>query len=169
MNKTKVTIGLTNPKSPSNVGSVMRAAGCFGADEVYYTGQRYDIAAKFSTDTQNISDKILLEGVESLIDCADPQARIVCVELVEGATCLPDFKHPQNAHYIFGPEDGNISQAIIDQADEVVYLPTVGCLNLAATVNVVLYDRVAKADLSFAGDDLIRASRDVNNRAKVKR
>ena len=169
MNKTKVTIGLTNPKSPSNVGSVMRAAGCFGADEVYYTGKRYDIAAKFSTDTQNISNKILLEGVESLIDCADPHAKIICVELVEGATCLPDFQHPPNAHYIFGPEDGNLSQDIIDQADEVVYLPTVGCLNLAATVNVVLYDRVAKSDLSFAGDELIRTSRDVNNRARVKR
>jgi tRNA(Leu) C34 or U34 (ribose-2'-O)-methylase TrmL len=27
----------------------------------------------------------------------------------------------------------------------VVYIPTVGCMNLAATVNVVLYDRMAKA------------------------
>jgi tRNA(Leu) C34 or U34 (ribose-2'-O)-methylase TrmL len=26
-----------------------------------------------------------------------------------------------------------------------VYIPTVGCMNLAATVNVVLYDRLAKA------------------------
>lgn len=168
MNKAKITIGLTNPKSPSNVGSVMRAAGCFRAEEVYYTGRRYDQAAKFHTDTRNMSNKILLEGVESLIACADPDAKIVCVELVEGATCLPDFKHPHNAHYIFGPEDGNISQDMIDQADEVVYLPTVGCLNLAATVNIVLYDRMAKADLSFAGDALIRSSRDVNNRAKVK-
>lgn len=168
MNKAKITIGLTNPKSPSNVGSVMRAAGCFRAEEVYYTGRRYDQAAKFHTDTRNMSNKILLEGVESLIACADPDAKIVCVELVEGATCLPNFKHPYNAHYIFGPEDGNISQDIIDQADEVVYLPTVGCLNLAATVNIVLYDRIAKADLSFAGDELIRSSRDVNNRAKVK-
>jgi tRNA(Leu) C34 or U34 (ribose-2'-O)-methylase TrmL len=26
-----------------------------------------------------------------------------------------------------------------------VYIPTVGCMNLAATVNVVLYDRLAKS------------------------
>jgi tRNA(Leu) C34 or U34 (ribose-2'-O)-methylase TrmL len=26
----------------------------------------------------------------------------------------------------------------------VVYIPTTGCMNLAATVNVVLYDRMAK-------------------------
>jgi tRNA(Leu) C34 or U34 (ribose-2'-O)-methylase TrmL len=26
----------------------------------------------------------------------------------------------------------------------VVYVPTIGCMNLAATVNVVLYDRLAK-------------------------
>ena len=48
----KDSIGLTNPKSPTNVGSVMRAAGCYQADAVYYTGQRYAHAAKFNTDTK---------------------------------------------------------------------------------------------------------------------
>ena len=36
-------IGLVNPKSPENVGAVMRAAGCYGANEVYYTGQRFEL------------------------------------------------------------------------------------------------------------------------------
>jgi len=71
--------------------------------------------------------------------------------------------------YIFGPEDGTISQAVIDRADAVVYVPTIGCMNLAATVNVVLYDRLAKSDLGFATDALIRQSRDTNNKIKLKR
>ena len=37
-------IGLTNPKSPDNVGAVMRAAGCYNASEVLYTGVRFDKA-----------------------------------------------------------------------------------------------------------------------------
>lgn len=65
--------------------------------------------------------------------------------LEEGAIPLPDYQHPDNAVCVFGPEDGTISQAIIDRVDAVVYVPTVDCMNLAASVNVVLYDRLAKS------------------------
>ncbi|MDO7644738.1 MAG: hypothetical protein MUQ62_08500, partial [Reinekea forsetii] len=88
----------------------------------------------------------------------------VCVDLIEGATALSDFVHPERALYIFGPEDGSLSQAVIDQADAVVYIPTIGCLNLAATVNIVLYDRAAKLNLVPGGDRLIQTSRDTNNK-----
>jgi tRNA(Leu) C34 or U34 (ribose-2'-O)-methylase TrmL len=70
--------------------------------------------------------------------------------------------------YVFGPEDGTISQAVIDKADAVVYIPTNGCMNLAATVNVLLYDRLAKSAIAIGDDELIRKSRDTNNTVKVK-
>lgn len=95
MNKSHVTIGLTNPKSPTNVGAVMRAAGCYQVDEVKYTGQRYEKAAKFHTDTKSAARTIPLTGVESFLDNLDPETKIVCVELAEGATPLPRFKHPK--------------------------------------------------------------------------
>ena len=80
---------------------------------------------------------------------------------------LPDFQHPENALYIFGPEDGTITQDVINLADAVVYVPTIGCMNLAASVNVLLYDRLAKSKHVIAGDDLIKRSRDTNNTVKV--
>jgi len=178
-----VTIGLTNPKSPSNVGAVMRAAGCYCVDEVLYTGQRYEHAAKFNgskhnTDTKNARDKIPLkatehfENIESLRAFLPKDTKIICVDLVEGATPLPHFQHPEKALYVFGPEDGTISQAVINNADEVVYVPTVGCMNLAASVNVLLYDRLAKSLVSNneiqSDNTLIRKSRDTNNKVKVK-
>jgi tRNA(Leu) C34 or U34 (ribose-2'-O)-methylase TrmL len=169
MKNAKVTIALTNPKSPANVGAVMRAAGCYQVDYVCYTGQRYTRAAKYNTDTQDVSNRIPLVEVPSILQCSNPEAKIVCVELVEGALPLPEFQHPPQAVYIFGPEDGTIAQDIIDSAHAVVYVPTIGCMNLAATVNVLLYDRLAKSSLSIANDDLIRSSRDTNNQVKVKR
>ena len=58
-------------------------------------------------------------------------------------------------------------------ANAVVYVPTIGCMNLAATVNVVLYDRLAKSfqniDNSLDRNKLIRQSRDINNSLKVNR
>ncbi len=184
----QVTIGLTNPKSPSNVGAVMRAAGCYSVDQVLYTGHRYTQAAKFSgskhnTDTQKAHDKIPLLAVEDFFNLKQtsisqqpenppPSTKVICVDLVEGATPLPHFQHPEQALYIFGPEDGTISQTVIDQADDVVYVPTIGCMNLAASVNVLLYDRLAKSlikqNKSDTDNTLIRKSRDTNNKSKVK-
>ena len=77
-------------------------------------------------------------------------------------------QYPEKAYYIFGPEDGSIKQAVVNKADAVVYIPTKGSLNLAQTVNVVLYDRMAKAGFARVGDDLIRETRDGNNKLKLR-
>lgn len=183
-----VTIGLTNPKSPTNVGGVMRAAGCYSVNQVVYTGHRYTHAAKFmgtknNTDTQKSVDQIPLVAIDDFVQFKQTSleqqleklpksTKIICVDLVEGATPLPHFQHPEQAFYIFGPEDGTIAQDVIDQADDVVYVPTVGCMNLAASVNVLLYDRLAKSlikqDKLDTDNSLIRKSRDTNNTAIVK-
>ncbi|HIG65606.1 MAG TPA: TrmH family RNA methyltransferase [Methyloprofundus sp.] len=171
MKKSKVNIGLINPKSPENVGSVMRAAGNFQVDSVFFTGKRYPRALQFKPCTVDISrqvgQNIPLIEVTCLLDNTSKNMNLVCVEFAENAIPLPEFQHPRHAFYIFGPEDGTISQEIIDRADAVVYVPTIGCMNLAATVNVVLYDRSAKSLQAFSGNELIRQSRDVNNNLKV--
>ncbi|MEC4728674.1 RNA methyltransferase [Shewanella sp. D64] len=168
-----VQIGLVNPKSPTNVGGIMRAAGCYQADAVFYTGNRYELAARsgnaqYNTDTKRAGHHIPLERVESLLAARADGIKVVCVDLVVGAIPLPEFVHPDKALYVFGPEDGTIDQEIIDHADAVVYVPTIGCMNLAASVNVLLYDRLAKSDNQEANDELIKRSRDNNNRVKVR-
>lgn len=161
-------IGLLNPKTPENVGNVMRAAGCFGVQGVFYSGLRYHYARKFVTDTQDRHEQIPLTWAEQLLAVLPAQAVPVAVELVEGATPLPTYRHPPQAFYLFGPEDGSLPQALVDQCRDVIYIPTCGCLNLAATVNVVLYDRLAKSGAG-GSDELIRQSRDNNNRLRLTR
>lgn len=172
MKASNVSIGLINPKSPENVGSVMRAAGNYRVDSVFYTGKRYPRALMRNPNIPDMGRKagqnIPLTEVPCLIDAAPMNMKLVCVEFAEDAIALPEYQHPDNAFYIFGPEDGSISQDVIDHADAVVYVPTMGCMNLAATANVVLYDRLAKLSQSLEGNALIRQSRDVNNRLKVK-
>ncbi len=172
MKKSKVSIGLSNPKSPENVGSVLRAAGNFGVDSVVYTGQRYPRAVKLNPDipktSRSVSRDVPISGVACLIDAAAKDMTIVCIEFAVNAIPLPEYQHPENAFYVFGPEDGTLSQELIDQADAVVFVPTVGCMNLAATVNVVLYDRLTKSAQSFESNELIRQSRDTNNNLKVR-
>lgn len=172
MSDSKVCIGLSNPKSPENVGSVMRASGNYGVDSVYYTGSRYPRAVELNPDipkmSRSVSQGVSLSGVACLLDTVADDMDIVCVEFAINAVPLPEYQHPKNAYYIFGPEDGTLSQEIIDRAEAVVYVPTVGCMNLSATVNVLLYDRLIKSYQSIEGNDLIRKSRDRNNNVKVR-
>lgn len=148
------------------MGSVLRAAGCYQANEVWYTGKRFARAASYQTDTKDLASKIPLRQCDDLLSNLPVDLPVVCVEFVEGAQSLIEFTHPQNALYIFGPEDGSIPQAIVDQADFVVFVPTIGCMNLAATVNVVLYDRLAKSAAVIDHGALIKTSRDTNNRLR---
>ncbi|MFV1984541.1 MAG: TrmH family RNA methyltransferase [Thiohalomonadales bacterium] len=172
MKESNVSIGLVNPKSPENVGSVMRAAGNFSVSSVLYTGKRYPRALMRNPDLpdmhRKVSLNIPLSEVFCIIEDAPENKSIVCVEFAENAIPLPEYQHPHNAFYIFGPEDGTISQTIIDRADSVVFIPTIGCMNLAATVNVVLYDRMTKFSQIFDSNKLIRLSRDINNNLKVE-
>lgn len=169
MKQSKVSIGLINPKSPKNVASVMRAAGNYRVDSVFYTGNRYALAMQRNPCTvdmsRNVSKDIPLSEVDDLMDNTSKDMKVVCIEFAENAISLPLYQHPHDALYIFGPEDSSISQDIIDRADDVVYVPTVGCMNLAASVNVVLYDRLAKSTVLSKLDDneLIRQNRDINN------
>jgi tRNA(Leu) C34 or U34 (ribose-2'-O)-methylase TrmL len=149
-------IGLFNPKSPDNVGAVMRAAGCYGVNSVFYTGTRYDHAKPFYTDTQKSYETLPLICVKDLKDTIPFGCVPVAVELIEGAKSLTTYKHPARAFYIFGPEDGTLKKAITDFCDDIVYVPTNGCMNLAATVNVVLYDRLAKGEDFSHHQDALR-------------
>ncbi|HDM8168900.1 TPA: RNA methyltransferase [Vibrio harveyi] len=166
--KPTAIIGLYNPKSPTNVGAVLRAAGCYDAAQVRYNGTRYSRAVKFQTDTQNSQERIQLVEMEDLTANVADNVEIVCVELVVGATALPHFTHPENAIYVFGPEDGSLPQEMVDKAHHVVYVPTHGCMNLAATVNVVLYDRMAKTLGTIDDHQQVLANRDNKNRLKMK-
>lgn len=91
----------------------------------------------------------------------------VAIELIEGAKPLTNYIHPKSAFYVFGPEDGSLNKEVLSWCEDVIYIPTQGCMNLAATVNVVLYDRMAKSANIQLGDDVIRGSRDNNNKVKI--
>ena len=147
----------------------MRAAGCFGVDAVFYSGGRFERAREFDTDTRDVASRIPLQRYENLPLALSAGQSLICVEFALGAQSLTSFIHPENAFYLFGPEDASLQQSVVSVADSVVFVPTEGCLNLAATVNVVLYDRMAKSSeyQSILYDDaLVERSRDCRNRLK---
>jgi tRNA(Leu) C34 or U34 (ribose-2'-O)-methylase TrmL len=134
-------IGLDHPKCDANVGGAWRAAQVYGASLIVMQGARFE---RQITDTMKAWRHIPVLRVDDLMRAIPYDCVPVAVDLVEGATSLVEYKHPQRAFYVFGPEDGTLGDRILSKCRDVVYVPTRGCMNLAATVNVVLYDRAAK-------------------------
>jgi tRNA(Leu) C34 or U34 (ribose-2'-O)-methylase TrmL len=138
-----ISIGLDNPKSGVNVGAALRAANCYGAVMVAVTGNRYTKHG-MRTDTTAARRHIPLICVDNLYNAIPYGCVPVAVDLVPDAQNLIHYRHPKQAFYVFGPEDGTLGHKVLDFCRDVVYVPTNGCMNLAATVNVVLYDRIVK-------------------------
>lgn len=140
-------VGLVQPKTPANVGSVLRAAGCYGVDLVAVEGERgkNSLITSNATDTMKAWRHIPTILTDNLFSTVPIGCVPVAVDLLPGAVSLVDFIHPQAAFYIFGPEDGTLGERHAKLGMARVFVPTVRCMNLAATVNVILYDRLAKA------------------------
>lgn len=139
-------IALDNPKSPINVGSAMRAAQCYGAGLILIGGPRMQRLGKIATDTMKAYRHIPCMMVDDVMAHIPYDCVPVAVDLVEGARDLTRYTHPERAFYVFGAEDATLGKRILDHCRDRVMVPTRGCMNLAATVNVVLYDRLAKQE-----------------------
>ena len=143
MTRGYAAIALDNPKNGVNVGSTLRAAGVYSASLVVLGGER-PRRIRNCADTMKAWRHIPTVLVDDVFDAIPFDCVPVAVDLIDGAIPLPDYKHPERAFYIFGAEDATLGKRILGRCRDVVYIPTNRCMNLAATVNVVLYDRMAK-------------------------
>ena len=137
-------IGLHQPSNRLNVGCALRAAAAYGAAMVAASGSTYGRAR---SDTQASYRHMPFLQVDDLHTALPYDCVAVAVDLLIDAESLTEFKHPERAFYIFGPENGTLDESVTAWCRRRVYVPTRHCMNLAATVNVVLYDRLLKASL----------------------
>ena len=139
-------IGLVGPKIEANVGGALRAAACYGASMIVLEAPRFEHRSTNVTQAQHHIPLIVGKITEHRpYDCP-----LVAIEIVDGARSLTTFCHPERALYVFGPEDGSVPRRILDRAQHVISIPSRYCMNLAATVNVVLYDRLCKQEVRRA-------------------
>ncbi len=135
-------VGLDNPKHDVNVGSALRGCGCFGASFLVVGNKRISCWTK--TDTEKSVYTIPVFRTDDIMAEIPFNHVPVAVELTDGAANIVDYEHPLNAFYIFGAEDATLGHRILSRCRDVIRIPSNYCLNLACSVNVVLYDRVAK-------------------------
>ena len=140
---------LINPKYPHNVGAAVRACAVWDVPTLRWTGDRVRVddpenrlpREERMRDYQNVDFK---RAPKKILDWIPVDAVPVAIEVRENAEKLPNFIHPENAVYVFGQEDGGIPKGFLHVCHRFLVIPTIHCLNLAAAINVVLYDRQNK-------------------------
>ena len=132
-----------NPRFPHNLAMVVRLASCYGISQVWFTGNRIQLD---SNRKMRLPQKERMNV--DIIHHNDPLDQIdaipVAVEFREHSEKLQDFVHPKNAVYIFGPEDGAISNKLLSRCHRFVIIPVRHCLNLSTSVATILWDRCVK-------------------------
>ena len=146
---------LVNPNFTHNVGAALRGCSCFDAKQLWWTGSRVKIQPEKG---ERLAREERMKGYKKVewfnndrpFDYFDSNITPVVVELLKTSEPLTTFVHPENAVYIFGPEDGDVPVSFRTLAHRFVFIPSRHCLNLSAAVNVVLADRMMKRQLSGA-------------------
>lgn len=155
-----VVLVMVNPKYQDNLNSMLRVASCFGASRVMWGGTRVLDAGKHprpkrGRDKRASNEFIDVKNTVSWSRERNPLEKLraegytlVAVEVVARSESLPTFNHPTGkVAYVFGPEDGSLSDAEIKLCQRVVRIPSNGCLNVSHCGTAVLTDRTCKAAL----------------------
>jgi tRNA(Leu) C34 or U34 (ribose-2'-O)-methylase TrmL len=148
---TDPSVILTNPKFAHNLGQTIRACSCFDVKQLWYTGNRIQIA-----EGERIPREERMKGYRDVeliqydypLDQFQDDVVPVAIEISPTAEVLTEFEHPDKAVYVFGPEDGSLAQVYRKLCHRFVIIPTNHCTNLSAAVYLVLYDRRMKRQLA---------------------
>jgi tRNA G18 (ribose-2'-O)-methylase SpoU len=136
-------IGVEGASKSANIGALLRTAHAFNAAFCFIVGAGYDARAGRLADTAETPVQVPLwrfADIDAL--CLPQHCALIGVELLDGATDLPSFRHPLNAAYVLGPERSGVSPAMLQRCRHVVRIPTRFALNLAVAGALVLYDRL---------------------------
>jgi tRNA G18 (ribose-2'-O)-methylase SpoU len=159
VNATPPAVVLTQSKFIVNVASMIRNCACFGVEWLVLTGDRLDIPSGRKGDRLPRQERMREYETVKVVQTDFPTVLFkrqditpIGIELVPGAIPLPMVKHPENAVYLLGPEDGSLSPGYKALCHEIWRVPTRHCLNVAQAGGIVLYDRVRSLWEQHHGD-----------------
>ena len=132
--------------TPDNLGAMIRLADNIGATEVCFLGKEEEhrlgkVRRAAASSRDNIRWYFSEESDLRKIVPAGKQ--IVAIETADNATCIYDTQLPENVVFVVGSESYGLSEELLSQCDQVVYIPVPGptrSLNVSHAAAVALFE-----------------------------
>lgn len=137
-------IGLYQPKTHHNVGTLWRSAYILGAQFIFIIDGKYSHQA---SDTMKAWSKIPLfkyDDFEHFYKSIPHSTQLVGVEISDNSVPIRNFAHPHRAAYLLGAENNGLPEKVLDKCHHLVQLPGEHSLNLAVSGSIIMYDRINK-------------------------
>lgn len=132
--------------TPDNMGAMIRLADNIGATEVCFLGREEEHRlAKVRRAAASSRDNIrwYFREETDLHKIVPEGKTIVAIETADNATCIYDTQLPENVAFIVGSESHGLSDELLSQCDQVVYIPVPGptrSLNVSHAAAVALFE-----------------------------
>jgi len=137
-------IGIYNPKTKHNLGTLWRSAYQMGASFIFLIKSRYKVQC---SDTYKAYRHIPLFQFKDwkafktsrVYDCP-----VVAVEM--GGDDIRTFSHPERCIYLLGAEDVGLPPKIVKECNKCIELPSLRrqSFNVSVSGSIVMYDRLIK-------------------------
>lgn len=141
-----LVLALDSIFDPQNLGSLLRAAECFGVDAVLWSKNRGSsmtpVVAKASVGASELVQTIQVSNlVESIKKMKEADYWCVTAELGERSQSLYHFEFPEKTVLVMGSEGKGLQKLVSRQADFKVFIPMAGridSLNVSQAASVFL-------------------------------
>ena len=141
-------IGIYQPKTSHNIGTLWRTAHILGASFIYIVGGKYK---NQPSDTQKTWSKIPFykyDDFEHFYASLPYSTQLVGLELNSNSQAISTFAHPLRAAYLLGAEDNGLPEQVLNKCHHLIQLPGDTSLNVAVSGSIVIYDRIQKRELT---------------------
>jgi len=142
------SVGAEGISKPMNMGAILRTAHAFGASFAFSVDAHHKVRDVYRADTAKSALHLPYyqwDDIDAII--LPDNCQMVGVELTDDAIDLPSFRHPLGAAYVFGREDGSLSETLQARCAHIIKIPTRFCVNVSVACAITLYDRM----LNFGG------------------
>lgn len=146
-NKGYFGIGIMNPKTEMNVGSLWRSSNILGASFIFTIGKRIPKQASDTMRTCNSIPFYYYETFEDFYKALPYDCRLVGIELDKRSVKVENYKHVDRCVYLLGAEDSGITTEARNKCHQLVQLP-IGNYNVANAGSIIMYDRYLKSALA---------------------
>ncbi|MEO3812542.1 RNA methyltransferase [Sphaerisporangium sp. B11E5] len=142
----RLSVILESVTGPFNVGSIFRTAAAFGAERMWLAGNSTPPTNPKVQKTALGTDRLVpweeaVPALDAVREAKQDGYTVIAVELTGDAVPLHQARLDRDVCLVLGSEDHGCSPAVLQAADEVIYIPQVGrvgSFNVGVAAAIVL-------------------------------